>query len=68
MWELYNYTTFAMKESHPSSWMQNHIQAHSFFVNNSGILVPPVATAESIMAMSGDTEEEIEQFRQLSIF
>jgi hypothetical protein len=68
MWELYNYTTFAMKESHPSSWMQNHIQAHSFFVNNSGILVPPVATAESIMATSGDTEEEIEQFRQLSIF
>ncbi len=31
LWELYNYTTFAMKEIHPSLWMQNHIQAHKFF-------------------------------------
>ena len=31
LWELYNYTTFAMKEVHPSLWMENHIQAHSFF-------------------------------------
>ena len=33
LWELYNYTTFAMKEIHPSLWMQNHIQAHAFFNN-----------------------------------
>jgi hypothetical protein len=31
LWELYNYTTFAMKELHPSLWMENHIQAHKFF-------------------------------------
>jgi hypothetical protein len=31
LWELYNYTTFAMKEIHPTLWMQNHIQAHKFF-------------------------------------
>jgi len=31
LWELYNYTTFAMKEVHPSLWMENHIQAHKFF-------------------------------------
>jgi hypothetical protein len=42
MWELYNYTTFAMKETHPSLWMQNHQEAHSFFVNESGILVSPM--------------------------
>ena len=31
LWELYNYTTFAMKEIHPSLWMQNHSKAHKFF-------------------------------------
>lgn len=40
LWELYNYTTFAMKEIHPSLWMHNHQRAHSFFVNAAGILVP----------------------------
>ena len=37
MWELYNYATFAMKEVHPSIRMNNHIKAHSFFVNESGL-------------------------------
>ena len=68
MWELYNYTTFAMRESHPANWMDSHIKAHKFFVNESGILTSPIAEVQSIMAMGGDTEEEIEQFRQLSIF
>ena len=40
MWELYNFATFAMKETHPSNWMDNHMKAHAFFVNESGILVP----------------------------
>lgn len=40
MWELYNFTTFAMKEIHPSLWMKNHTELHSFFVNESGIIVP----------------------------
>ena len=40
MWELYNYATFAMKELHPSIRMNNHIKAHSFFVNESGIFKP----------------------------
>ena len=31
LWELYNYTTFAMKETHPSQWMESHIKAHKFF-------------------------------------
>lgn len=44
MWEFYNYTTFAMKETHPSIWMQNHMSAHKFFVNESGILKAPEAT------------------------
>lgn len=39
LWELYNFTTFAMKEVHPTLWMKNHIDAHNFFVNESGIIV-----------------------------
>ena len=31
LWELYNYTTFAMKETHPGLWMDRHIKAHKFF-------------------------------------
>lgn len=42
MWELYNYTTFAMKESHPALWMDNHMGAHKFFVNEAGVLVKPM--------------------------
>ena len=56
-----------MKDTHPRFWINDHMKAHNFFVNESGILVPPVAAAQSIMAMSGDTQEEIEQFRQLQI-
>ena len=42
LWELYNFTTFTMRESHPSMWLENHIAAHQFFVNASNIqIVPP---------------------------
>ena len=30
-----------MKESHPSIHMNNHIKAHNFFVNESGLFVTP---------------------------
>lgn len=40
MWELYNHTTLAMKELHPSLWLESHMSAHSFFVNESGLMVP----------------------------
>lgn len=40
MWELYQFTTQAMREIHPSLWMENHIKAHEFFTRESGIIVP----------------------------
>lgn len=46
LWELYQHTTFAMKEVHPRLWMNNHIKAHDFFVNEAGILVQPEAQFE----------------------
>lgn len=33
MWELYQFTTFALKESHPSNWMEAHIKTHEFFTD-----------------------------------
>ena len=39
LWELYQYTTFAMKETHPANWMSDHISAHSFFVGVNGELL-----------------------------
>lgn len=35
LWELYNYTTFAMKGIHPSSWIDSHVDVHKFFVSES---------------------------------
>lgn len=39
MWELYNFTTFSMKQLHPSLWMESHIDAHTWFVGESGAIV-----------------------------
>lgn len=39
MWELYQFTTQAMRETHPTLWMDNHIKAHNFFVNECGVIV-----------------------------
>lgn len=38
LWSLYNYTTYSMKNVHPSLWMENHIDAHKFFVEAAGII------------------------------
>jgi len=56
LWELYNYTTFAMKETHPSLWMDSHIKAHKFF-NAYNEPVAPLTL-----------EEAGSMFNQLSIF
>jgi hypothetical protein len=40
LWEMYQFTTYAMRDVHPSLWMKNHLAANSFFVSESGLLVP----------------------------
>ena len=42
LWELYQFTTFSMKEVHPSLWMNNHIDAHAFFLDAAGIVSKPI--------------------------
>lgn len=61
LWELYQHSTFAMKESHPSDWMNRHIDAHTFFVNESGVLV-------SSMNKNIQTLPTIMQLEQLELF
>lgn len=39
MWELYQFTTQSMRETHPRFWINDHMQAHKFFVNEAGIMV-----------------------------
>lgn len=46
LWELYNHTTHSLKETHPSLWMKNHIEAHKFFVNASEIILDTPRTIE----------------------
>jgi hypothetical protein len=49
LWELYQHTTFSMKETHPVNWMSDHISAHSFFVNVQGELVAKQKPANVIV-------------------
>lgn len=47
LWELYQHATHSMKDVHPTLWMDNHIKAHSFFVNQGSIIVPKITTSTS---------------------
>jgi len=64
MWELYQFTTQSMREIHPTLWMNSHIKAHNFFVNESGILVNSSKIADAVEEAMEDTET----FKQLSMF
>ena len=48
MWELYQFTTQTMKDTHPRFWINDHMQAHKFFVSESGILVTPEVAKEPL--------------------
>lgn len=48
VWELYQYTTYAMKETHPRLWISDHIKAHNFFVNATGSVVTEEEVLETV--------------------
>jgi len=50
MWELYNNVTFAMKQSHPSDWMQDHIDVHNFFINHTNNITQEVKADADMFA------------------
>ena len=41
LWELYNYTTFAIGGIHPGRWMEDHMSAHKFFTDVVSLLQKP---------------------------
>ncbi len=40
-WTMYNHITFALKESHPSSFMKDHQKVHEYFVDCYGVFISP---------------------------
>jgi len=38
LWELYNHTTYALKDTKPGLWIDSHIAANTLFVNAAGEL------------------------------
>lgn len=60
LWELYQHTTFAMRDIHPRFWMPNHMEAHEFFVNAAGELKGKLVQVEF--------EKSLPEKRQLTIF
>lgn len=51
LWELYQFTTFGMKDLHPRLWMKNHLAAHEFFINEAGILVEHRSPVNAVHVM-----------------
>lgn len=39
VWSLYNNLSFSLRESHPTTWLDDHSKLHQFFVNEYGLLV-----------------------------
>lgn len=54
LWELFQHVSFAMRDVHPSLWMENHLKAHRFFVNEAGILVTDVTPIIDVSPVVGD--------------
>ena len=60
MWELYQHTTYAMREAHPSLWMKQHTDVHEFFVKENGLFVP---TTEELVI----PDNQLELFQQSEV-
>lgn len=73
LWELYQHTTYSMKEVHPSLWMKNHISAHEFFMGYFNEIDKAPATLiniplETIVSNPDVDKYGIDPERQLTIF
>jgi len=66
LWELYNFTTYAVRgRLHPSHYMDTHSKIHRFFVNESGMLTP---SEQVLITMPTMPVEEESPFVQLEMF
>jgi hypothetical protein len=71
-WAMYNHVTFALKESHPNTYLEDHEILHQFFINQYGQLqgsTTPSAhyddrefTEEAMLPSTPNYEEQPEDF------
>lgn len=70
-WAMYNHVTFALKESHPNTYLQDHEVLHNFFIDQYGQLTGPVIkdhtddieyTEEAMIPHGPNFEEQPEDF------
>ena len=45
-WAMYNHVTYALKESHPNSYLHDHEVLHNFFINQYGQIIKTPTTVE----------------------
>jgi len=71
LWELYNYTTFAIGGIHPQHWMEDHMAAHKFFSEIAALAPGNVQAAadliEEAIVMPADAEED-PRIKQLKLW
>ena len=62
-WVLYNHITLALKEAHPSTWMDDQVKMHQVFCDTFGIDIDSDTEPEEDSAgyTEADREEEIEE-------
>jgi len=67
LWELYNYTTYAIGAIHPARWMDDHMAAHKFFVEAAEMMTKP-KTLITVPAELVKEPVEDPRIKQLSLF
>lgn len=65
MFNLYQAVTHSLKTSHPREYLNDHIDAHRFFVNAAGILVPDNDFQEAVV-MSESPYKQLDWVEQLN--
>jgi len=67
LYQLYQHVTHSLKETHPTNWMSSHINAHKFFINESGILLDNY-TEELNKQFNKEIAVEESMFKQLELW
>jgi hypothetical protein len=68
LWELYQFTTFAMREIHPSLYIQDHLDAHDFFVREVGKVDYSTKAITTFMEQEAEIVEDAPELHQMTIF
>jgi hypothetical protein len=72
-WAMYNHATYALKESHPNTYLTDHEVLHQFFINQYGKLYTAATdtdydyTEEDMLPSTPNYEEQPEDFDLASI-